>query len=468
MADLNSGPVMSLTSGTRVDPAPAGASGIGGGKSGAGSQGFAQMMAGAIQARAAVQSASDQEGSKSGTVNAAKDLIKSLQARISELLGQSGLPSDVAASLGALQKQLASLTKQLGVPVSTTGLSGQSALDALMARLQKIDDLLSQGTVGDSAWGMQLQAAAAGLMPPQSAVHEGHKQVVTDSVGDGRSITEEHAGLARGDRRAGLPTAAGADVRGGGHTATGSVAAQDATDGSASFSGDTVSFGHGQSNKAQNDKSVNNLIQPSVMSSGDMNKKTDEVLNLVRTADSVTTNASISSANYASAGNIGSSVQTNSPLPSLPGVLDLNQPKLADNMGQQIQWMLGKNMSRATLELNPAQLGPLKITIDMQQNQTHIQVLAAHHLTRDVLEQSLPRLREFLQDAGIGNAQVTVGQDGSQGQGANQGHMADTGGRSASGGSAAATPSGGGQASPSSTVDPVATTTTNWRLDTFA
>lgn len=467
MADLNSGPVMSLTSGTRVDPAPAGASGVGGGKSGAGSQGFAQMMAGAIQARAAVQSASDQEGSKSGAVNAAKDLIKSLQARISELLGQSGLPSDVAASLGALQKQLTSLTKQLGVPVSTTGLSGQSVLDALMTRLQKIDDLLNQGTVGDSAWGMQLQAAAAGLMPPQSAVHDGHKLVVTDSVGDGRSITEEHAGLGRGDRRTGLPTAEGTDVRGGGHPATGSVVTQDATDGSTSSSGNPVSLGYGQSNKAQSDKSVNNLMPSSVIPSSDMNKKTDEVLKLVRTADSVTTNASISNANYVSAGSIGSSVQTNSPLPSLPAVLDLNQPKLADNMGQQIQWMLGKNISRATLELNPAQLGPLKITIDMQQNQTHIQVLAAHHLTRDVLEQSLPRLREFLQDAGVGNAQVTVGQDSSQGQGANQGHMADTGGRTAPGGAAAASQSDVAPASPSSTVDPVLTTT-NWRLDTFA
>jgi flagellar hook-length control protein FliK len=151
----------------------------------------------------------------------------------------------------------------------------------------------------------------------------------------------------------------------------------------------------------------------------------------------------------------------------LPSVLDLNQPKLADNMGQQIQWMMGKNISRATLELNPAQLGPLKITIDMQQNQTNIQVLAAHHLTRDMLEQSLPRLREFLQDAGLTNVQFSIGQDSAQGQGASQGQTANSGGQSSSGAAPGGVgPVGAGHEPASAGATTLSTTT--WRLDTFA
>jgi len=91
-------------------------------------------------------------------------------------------------------------------------------------------------------------------------------------------------------------------------------------------------------------------------------------------------------------------------------------PQLANNVGQQVSWMVSKNISSASINVSPAQLGPVKIHVQMQQDGSlQVQMLAHHHMARDALEQSLPRLREWLQESGMGNAQVSVGADASGG-----------------------------------------------------
>lgn len=94
-------------------------------------------------------------------------------------------------------------------------------------------------------------------------------------------------------------------------------------------------------------------------------------------------------------------------------------PQLAAGMGQQIQWMVGKSISSASINVTPADLGPLKIHVQMQQDGgLQVQLMAHQHMTRDMLEQSLPRLRDWLQEAGLGQANVSVGPDTSGDTGA--------------------------------------------------
>jgi flagellar hook-length control protein FliK len=145
------------------------------------------------------------------------------------------------------------------------------------------------------------------------------------------------------------------------------------------------------------------------------------------------------------------------------------------DLGQNIQFMVGKNISRATLDVNPANLGPMKITIDQQNNQTNIQIMASHHLAKDMLDQNMPRLREWLQDAGLGNAQVTVmssGQDGSNNQAMNRGGSQDFG-ASAGGKGASTADTSVNAAQPGATHSDASdnqmqTVNARWRLDTFA
>ena len=469
MAQLNSSPALNMTTGSRLD-APS-TSAPGGSKSGDSPQDFAQMIAGVMQSQTAAQSAtsSTAAGSKSGAASQARDLIKSLQVQIHDLLGQQSLPGDVSTSLAALQKQLASLQQKLGTLIASSGVDGQTMLDALATQLQKIRGLLTQGTPMDSAWIVQLQSAAMGLNP-ESHTTASSATIELAATGQGGRSTPAGSGGAGNapPSSAGAQSASGNDISGSNSSsATNPVMTKTNDQMNAAMGGSN------QSNNAQVSNSVNNLVQASILMPGNPNKKVDGAMLTTLNSAIDSTSAVISGANSSGASlsgfGFGATQAVNSPFPALPSVLDLNQPKLADNMGQQIQWMMGRNISRATLELNPAQLGPLKITIDIQQNQTNIQVLAAHHLTRDMLEQSLPRLREFLQDAGLTNVQFSIGQDSAQGQGAYQGQSADSGGRSSPAAAtqgAVGTAGTGPEPAPAGAAATLSTTT--WRLDTFA
>lgn len=93
----------------------------------------------------------------------------------------------------------------------------------------------------------------------------------------------------------------------------------------------------------------------------------------------------------------------------------------AEDVGNRMVWMLGRNDAKAELVLNPAHLGKLEVSIQLNGDQTTAHFVAATSAARDALEQALPRLREVLQQAGInlGEANVSTSseQDAQQKQG---------------------------------------------------
>ena len=139
---------------------------------------------------------------------------------------------------------------------------------------------------------------------------------------------------------------------------------------------------------------------------------------------------------------VGNGALTAAPLTQPPPLM-LQQPDSAGQLGQNIQWVLGQNLSRASLSVHPEHLGPLQITIDHKNDQTSIQITAAHPMARDLLDQQMPKLREWLQEAGLGNAQVSLnmGQFGQQnaGQSAGQSFAQSGQGRGAENGVLAGT-----------------------------
>ena len=63
---------------------------------------------------------------------------------------------------------------------------------------------------------------------------------------------------------------------------------------------------------------------------------------------------------------------------------------------------------RAELKLNPAELGPVHIRLEMQADQASVTIVAASPETRSALEQSLPQLRDLLASQGITLGQASV------------------------------------------------------------
>lgn len=80
----------------------------------------------------------------------------------------------------------------------------------------------------------------------------------------------------------------------------------------------------------------------------------------------------------------------------------------ATELGNKLTLLAARDTQSATLYMTPADLGPVQVRIDMNQDQASVWFTAEHADTRTALEQALPRLRELftaqgmsLTDAGV-------------------------------------------------------------------
>jgi flagellar hook-length control protein FliK len=79
-------------------------------------------------------------------------------------------------------------------------------------------------------------------------------------------------------------------------------------------------------------------------------------------------------------------------------------------MGKQVLWMVNQNISRAEIRLNPANLGPIEVRIDMDNDQVNVAFTSRHAEVREAVEQALPRLREMLEEKGLNLSDADVSQ----------------------------------------------------------
>lgn len=88
--------------------------------------------------------------------------------------------------------------------------------------------------------------------------------------------------------------------------------------------------------------------------------------------------------------------------------MPVTQRQWGNEFSQKITWMATQQDQHAELHLNPAQLGPLDVVIKVSGDQATAQFTSAHAAVRDVIEQSIPKLREMLADNGIMLGNTTV------------------------------------------------------------
>ena len=82
----------------------------------------------------------------------------------------------------------------------------------------------------------------------------------------------------------------------------------------------------------------------------------------------------------------------------------------SDALGQKIHWMHNAKISIAELHLHPAELGSIEIKIVTEDQQARVSFITSSATTRDVIEESLPKLRELLADSGITLDQSDISQ----------------------------------------------------------
>lgn len=108
---------------------------------------------------------------------------------------------------------------------------------------------------------------------------------------------------------------------------------------------------------------------------------------------------------------VGGSVDR--PVVALPAInYALRHAQWETALGQRLMYVINQQVAQAQIQLNPAHLGPIRLMINFDRDQTvQIQMQAQHSQTRDAMEQALPRLRDMLTDAGIKFDQLQVSQE---------------------------------------------------------
>ena len=93
---------------------------------------------------------------------------------------------------------------------------------------------------------------------------------------------------------------------------------------------------------------------------------------------------------------------------------EINEPfgraSWSQAMGKQVLMMINQNIGSAEIRLNPANLGPIEIHIDMSEDQVNVAMSSRHAIVREAMEQALPRLREMLNDNGFNLSDTDVSQ----------------------------------------------------------
>lgn len=106
----------------------------------------------------------------------------------------------------------------------------------------------------------------------------------------------------------------------------------------------------------------------------------------------------------------------------------MNQPSWGEAMAGKISWMIMENQQSAKINLNPAELGPIEVKLNMNNDQATISFVAQHTEARDALEQAFPKLRDMLSQSGINLGESNVSaqsQDNSTDTGAKDGVVSD-------------------------------------------
>ncbi|MGF1854113.1 flagellar hook-length control protein FliK [Vibrio satsumensis] len=96
--------------------------------------------------------------------------------------------------------------------------------------------------------------------------------------------------------------------------------------------------------------------------------------------------------------------------------LQLTKELANEQVAEKVQMMMSKNLKNLDIRLDPPELGQMKIRMTMNNDVANVHFTVSNQLARDVIEQTLPRLREMLAQQGMQLADSSVQQQNS-GQG---------------------------------------------------
>ena len=117
------------------------------------------------------------------------------------------------------------------------------------------------------------------------------------------------------------------------------------------------------------------------------------------------------------------------PTHSLSVPTPLRDQNWASDFGQKIMWLAGNDKQSAQMTLNPPQMGPIDISLNIEKGNATASFVSANADVREAIETAMPRLREMFASAGIALGQTNVSAESFKQQ---AGHGNENGGQPAS------------------------------------
>ncbi|CAG9253856.1 hypothetical protein PUN4_200028 [Paraburkholderia unamae] len=140
-----------------------------------------------------------------------------------------------------------------------------------------------------------------------------------------------------------------------------------------------------------------------------------------------------------------------------------------DALSQKVVFLSSAHQQSAELTLNPKDLGPLQVVLQVTQSHAHALFVSQHQQVREAVEAALPKLRESMEQNGIGLGSASVS-DGFSRQ-MNQQAQQDSSGSGGSGSQSSGSGTSGTVSASTDDTDTSATSTTQRSvglIDTFA
>lgn len=104
------------------------------------------------------------------------------------------------------------------------------------------------------------------------------------------------------------------------------------------------------------------------------------------------------------------------PATSLPLRVDtpVRDPAWSADFSQKVVWLTANDQKIAQLTLNPPQMGPIEISLNINKDTASAYFISPNAEVREAIETALPRLREMLAGVGIELGQTNVGAQSQQ------------------------------------------------------
>ena len=106
--------------------------------------------------------------------------------------------------------------------------------------------------------------------------------------------------------------------------------------------------------------------------------------------------------------------------PALAISAPVGSPSWASELSNKVVFMTNDHQQTAQLSLNPPNLGPLQVVLQVSGSNAHAMFVSQHQHVRDAVEQALPKLREQLAAGGMGLGSASVSDGAAQQQAGNQ------------------------------------------------